>query len=625
MRIAYLDGHRLRRALVAACDYTEAKRRELNRINVFPVPDGDTGTNLALTVRAVADHLRRNADQSVSVVAREAAEAAVLGARGNSGMMLSHFLLGFAEAVGDRKRVGTTDFTDALESGVASLYAAIERPVEGTILTVIRETAEGARACEVADFRPYLEALLRHARSSLERTPELLPVLKEAGVVDAGAKGFVHIIEGAVEYMIRGDLLVGRAPDPAPIPEDDDAGAGGGALAAGAAAYGGNEQFRYCTEALVRGDALPTAEQTRAALREMGDSLVVIRTGDVLKVHIHSDEPERVFAWLRERGTLATHKAEDMEAQHRTLGRGGHASLARRPVGIVTESAQDLPAEVVRAHGIHVVPVLLLEGETVYRDGIDITALEFHERMERGGELPTTSQPAPGSFLQAFGRAAEDGEEVLYVGLSGALSGTFASAEAAASRFDRETPLHLFDSRAASILQGLLVLKAAELAEEGVAPAEILPRLEQLRDGGGLLFTVDTFERLLASGRVSRGRAWMARTLGIKPILELSGEGAIIPAGKALGRERVLRSVLRTVEARVPVGSKVRFGVVHVGRPEVIDRLGRELRARYGRHTEILSAPVTPVLATHLGPGAWGVGWLVEDALPAGAAAEGES
>lgn len=597
---------------MAACDYTESKRRELNRINVFPVPDGDTGTNLALTVRAVAEHLRRMSDPSVSVVAAQAAEAAVLGARGNSGMMLSHFLLGFAESVGERARIGTADFTVALEAGVAALYAAIERPVEGTILTVIRETAEAARETEIADFRPYLEALLQRAQASLARTPELLPVLKAAGVVDAGAKGFVHIIEGAVDYMIRGDLLVSRAPDPVVVPEDSDFKASG-AMAAGAAAYQAEEQFRYCTEALVRGDGLPTEEEVRGHLRTLGDSLVVIRTRDLLKVHIHTDAPGEVFAWLRERGTLATHKAEDMEAQHETLARAGHADIARRPISIVTESAQDLPAEVLRAHGIHVVPLLLLEGGTVHRDGIDITALEFHERMRTGGDLPTTSQPSPGTFLEGFRRAAEDGEEVLYVGLSGALSGTFASAEAAAARFDGATPLHLFDSRAASIMQGLLVLKAAELAEEGFAPRDILPRLEAMRERTGLLFTVDTFERLLASGRVSKGRAWIARALGIKPILELSPEGAIVPAGKALGRQRVIQEVLRTIEGRIPTGARVRFGVVHVGRPELVGPLRDELCARYGRHTEVLSGPVTSVLATHLGPGAWGIGWLVED------------
>jgi len=614
MGIAYVDGHRLRRALVAACDYTEGRRRELNRINVFPVPDGDTGTNLALTLRAIADHLRRTQAAEVGRIAGEAAEAAVMGARGNSGMMLSHFLLGFAGSIEGRIRIGTAELAGALEAGVASLYGAIEKPVEGTILTVMRETAEAARESQMSDLLPFLHSILSRARDSLAATPDLLPVLKKAGVVDAGAKGFVHLLEGVVEYTRTGTLVVGRAPDPASPGATEEGEAEEGPLG-GLDFDDSSETFQFCTEALVRGETLPSPEEVRAELRELGDSLVVIRTGDVLKVHIHTDEPDRIFAYLRGVGRLATHKAEDMRVQHATISRaaGGHRSLARRPVSLVTESAHDLPDEVIRAHGIQVVPLLLMEGDEVLRDGVDITAEEFHGRMDRGDRLPTTSQPAPASFLRAFEQAAEEGEEILYVGLSSKLSGTFASAEAAAARF-RGPPLHLFDSRAASMLEGLLALKAAELGEIGTPVPEILERLRSARDRSGIYFTVDRFDRLLASGRVGKGKAWLGTFLRLKPILALDEEGAIQPVGRALGRRRVFENVLDEISNRVPPGSaRVRFGIVHVSRPEVVGVISERLRERWGEDVEILSSPAAPVLATHLGPGAWGVAYLVEE------------
>jgi dihydroxyacetone kinase-like predicted kinase len=146
MQITYLDGPRLRRSLLAACEYAQLQRAELNRINVFPVPDGDTGTNLALTVRAIADHLRTSTSREVSGVAREAAQSAVLGARGNCGLMLSHFLLGFAEHLVGRVRITTAEFSHALCAGVERLYRSLEKPMEGTILTVMRDAAESARA-----------------------------------------------------------------------------------------------------------------------------------------------------------------------------------------------------------------------------------------------------------------------------------------------------------------------------------------------------------------------------------------------------------------------------------------------------------------------------------------------
>jgi uncharacterized protein len=607
MKIAYLNGPRLRRALIAACDFTESRRRELNRINVFPVPDGDTGTNLALTVRAVADHLRRLSHPTVGAVAHEAAEAAVLGARGNSGMMLSHFLLGFASRVGPADRIDTATFGAALQAGVEALETAIDRPVEGTILTVMRDTAQVATTLDEPDFHPFLTALVEEARASLARTPDLLPALREAGVVDAGAKGFVHLLEGTVLFVVEGRLMEDVTPPP-PAPSDDLSPA-----AAAHATYAADETYRFCTEGLVRGDTLPDEETVRAFLRGLGDSIVVIRTGSILKVHVHTDAPDQVFDWLREHGTLATHKAEDMQLQHDTVARGGAGALARRPVALVTESAQDLPEAVLRAHGIGVVPLLLLDGDEVLRDGIDISAEAFHARLDTPGPLPTTSQPAPADFLRAFERAAEEGETVLYVGLSSTLSGTFASAEAAAARFRGDTPILRVDTRAASILQGLLVLLAAELAEAGVPSGEIPARLEAAREASGIFFTVDTFDRLLASGRVGRGKAFLGRLMHVKPILELGPDGRVAPFGKARGREAVEAAVVAEVLRRVPPAEArgtVRFGIVHVARTEVVASLEATLRNHYGPHTEILSGPVTPVLATHLGAGAWGLGWM---------------
>ncbi|MEE2898648.1 MAG: DegV family protein [Gemmatimonadota bacterium] len=606
MQIKYLDGPRLRRSLVAACEYAQRYREELNRINVFPVPDGDTGTNLALTVRAIADHLRANDARAVSEVAHEAAQAAVLGARGNCGMLLSHFFLGFSNDLTGLERIGTARFAEALRAGATGVYEALEKPVEGTILTVIRDTAEAAESLGNLDFVLFLERLVEEARSSLERTPDLLPVLKKSGVVDAGAKGFVSILEGVLLFM-DGDPLLAAEPDGM---EADDA-----AAVAQMEYPDDEEQFRFCTEALVRGESLPSQTEVREVLREMGDSLIVIRSSDVLKIHVHSDEPEQVFTYLRSVGTLVTHKAEDMRAQHAAVERAadGHIHLARRPVSVVTDSAADLSEEIVRAHGIHVTPLVLVDGDQTYRDGVDISAEEFHRRLADASALPTTSQPAPADFLDTFARAAEEGEAIVGVLTGSGLSGTFNSGEAAVARF-HSAPVHLADSLGASLLLGLLVLKACELAELGWAPEDIVREVDRVRAQSSILFIVDTFERLIASGRMGRGRALLGRLFGIKPILMLDLAGKVEPVGKALGMERAGEELLRQLRQRIPVGArKVRFGVVHVGVPHVVEPAIARLRAEYGDQVEVLTAPVTSVIATHLGIGAWGVAYLVED------------
>jgi len=604
MRIQYLDGVRLRRALVAGCDFVQQRRAELNRINVFPVPDGDTGTNLALTASAIADHLRSLDETRLDRVAGEAADAAILGARGNCGMILSHFLLGFAEAIRAHERVDAERFARAMTAAVEHVYRSLERPVEGTIITVMREVAEEAAAGRTTDFADLLELLLVRARDACARTPELLPALRSAGVVDAGALGFVHLLEGMGAY-VHGDpftTLDATAPY-ADVP----------AAAAQVEYPAQNEIFRFCTEALVRGDALPESDTARAWLRERGDSLIVIRGADVLKVHIHTDDPDDVFDYLRTLGTLVTHKAEDMQVQHAAVERAAsaHVQLARRPISIVADSGCDLPDEVVRAHGIHVVPLMIVFEHEALRDRVDIDADTFLERLRRG-EHPTTSQPAPKAFIDAYRAAAGDGETVLAVVLSSTLSGTFGSAEAAAKRIE-DAPLVLHDSLAASMLQGLLVLKAAELAELGRDAHDIARELTRIRAQSGMLFTVDVFDNLLKSGRVGRGQVMIAGLLDIRPILEIGHDGSVHPIAKVRGRAHVPDRMLQTLRARIPRDPKrLRFAIVHVGCEEKAASFAGMLRDEWGNRDVIITR-ASPVLATHLGVGAWGVAWMLED------------
>jgi DegV family protein with EDD domain len=341
--------------------------------------------------------------------------------------------------------------------------------------------------------------------------------------------------------------------------------------------------------------------------------MIVIRADQVLKVHIHSYDPDAVFGILKVYGTLATHKAEDMHVQHDTVEQSsaGHVQLARRPITIVTDTAADLPDDVIRAHGIRLIPMMLVTEDAVYRDRLDISAEEFAQRMVDHGELPTTSQPPPAAFLEGFTRAAEDGEQIVAVVVGSALSGTLASAEAATQQFD-DVPIHLVDSKGASLLQGLLTLKAAELAELGTPPEEILAELARIRKRSGILFTVETFDRLLASGRVGRGKALLGSMLNVRPILGLTEEGRVRPFGKAIGSERVILALLNALDEEIGDARRVRFGTIHVACPEVSERVNALLRSRYG-DVEILTHPATPVIATHVGPGAWGVAYMVED------------
>jgi len=604
--IGYVDGPRLARSLFAAADWVAAGRDEINRINVFPVPDGDTGTNFSLTLRAVVDALRALGDASLPETARTIARGAVLGARGNSGMMLAHFLLGFAESIGDRPTAATGDLAAALRRGADRLYDSLDDPREGTILTVARDAAAAgeAAAADTADIGEFMRRLLAEGELALARTPELMAVLKEAGVVDAGGKGFVRMLEGVVRY-IEGDPI---------LPVADAAGAGTRDVAivpAATAEVATERNFQFCTEVLVRGAHLPSGNEVRAAMHAFGGSVVVAVMADILKIHVHTDTPEAVFSYATRWGRVETTKADDMRAQHRRLAHAG-----RRSVAVVTDSSADLADSVLDRHHIALVPLQVVFGDQSFRDRVELKPEEFYRRLASARELPTTSQPTPAEFVRVLRDARAGADEVVAVFLSAALSGTFGSAQASL-RAAGISGVHVVDSRSASLGVGMLALRAAELAEAGWTGAAIAGELERVRGRSGMLLTVDHYDNLLRSGRVSRGKAWLAGMLDVKPILSLDVAGSVVPLDRVRGREQLVPRVLELLERRLtPRPTVVRFGVVHTGAMDAAERVRTALVAAY-RPRDCFVALATGVLGTHVGAGAWAIFYQVEDGTPA--------
>jgi DegV family protein with EDD domain len=608
--IAYVDGPRLARSIFAAADWVTAGRDEINRINVFPVPDGDTGTNFSLTLRAVADALRALGAASLPETARTMSRAAVLGARGNSGMMLAHFLLGFSESLGDRATARATDIAAAVRTGSDRLYASLDDPREGTILTVAREAAEAAEraAADSPDIAEFMHRLLAEGEAALARTPELMAALREAGVVDAGGKGFVRMIEGVVRYIEGDPILAVTGPEAEPA-----------AVPAAQVEVAAERDFQYCTEVLVRGEHLPPANEVRAAMHTFGGSVVVASAGDILKIHVHTDSPEAVFSYAARWGRVETTKADDMRAQHRRL-----AHPERRAIAVVADSSADLPDPVLDRHHIALVPLQVVFGDQTFRDRVELKPEDFYRRLRGARDLPTTSQPAPADFVRVFRDARAEADEVVAVLLSAGLSGTFTSAQAAV-RAGGVSGVHLVDSRSASLGLGMLALRAAELAESGWSGSAISRELERVRERSGMLLTVDRYDNLLRSGRVSRGKAWLAGMLDVKPILSLDASGRVIPVDRVRGRDQVVPRLLALLDRRLtPRPKVVRFGVAHAEAPEMAERVRNALVAAY-QPRDCFVTLATGVLATHVGPGAWAVFYQVEDgpAERSGGAAEG--
>jgi DegV family protein with EDD domain len=300
-----------------------------------------------------------------------------------------------------------------------------------------------------------------------------------------------------------------------------------------------------------------------------------------------------------------------MRAQHRRL-----SHPERRPVALVADSSADLPDAVLDRHQIALVPLQVVFGDETFRDRVELKPEDFYRRLRAARDLPTTSQPAPADFVRVFRDARAEADEVVAVLLSAGLSGTFGSAQAAV-RAGGVSGVHLVDSRSASLGLGMLALRGAELAEAGWRGAAISRELERVRERSGMLLTVDRYDNLLRSGRVSRGKAWLAGMLDVKPILSLDASGRVIPVDRVRGRDQVVPRVLALLDRRLtPRPKVVRFGVAHAEAPETAERVRNALVAAY-RPRDCFVTLATGVLATHVGPGAWAVFYQVEDG-PAG-------
>jgi DegV family protein with EDD domain len=334
--------------------------------------------------------------------------------------------------------------------------------------------------------------------------------------------------------------------------------------------------------------------------------------GDVLKIHVHTDSPDDVFAHAASWGTVAARKADDMRAQHQRLRHG-----TQRAVAIVTDSSADLTDAILDRHHIAMVPLQVVFGDEVHLDRVGLRPEAFYHRLRDSRELPTTSQPTPGDFVRVFRSAGAEAEAVVAVLLSGGLSGTYQAGVTAARVAGLEN-VSVVDSRTVSLGLGMLALRAAELAEAGWSAAAIVTEVERLRAQTGVLLTVDRFDNLLRSGRVSRGKAWLGGLLNVKPILTLDAAGRVVPVDRARGREDVIRRVLAKIKERLtPRPRQVRFGIAHAEAPEVAERIRNALVAAFQPRDAFVSL-ATGVLGAHVGPGAWAVFWQVEDGAPEG-------
>ncbi|WP_191561747.1 DAK2 domain-containing protein [Metabacillus idriensis] len=321
MSITILDGKRFAEMIMQGAGHLSNNAKYVDALNVFPVPDGDTGTNMNLSMTSGAKEVGNNVSDHIGKVGAALSKGLLMGARGNSGVILSQLFRGFSKAIEMKSTIKSVDFANALQAGVDTAYKAVMKPVEGTILTVAKDSAKKAVDAIEADssisLDKLMEAVLKEAKASLERTPDLLPVLKEVGVVDSGGQGLVFVYEGFLAEL-KGEK-VSSIPVSASMTDLVSA-----EHHKNVASHINTEdiEFGYCTEFMVRFEDDKDAfseDQFRQDLSEHGDSLLVIADDEIVKVHIHAEYPGKVLTYGQRYGSLINMKIENMRQQHTSL------------------------------------------------------------------------------------------------------------------------------------------------------------------------------------------------------------------------------------------------------------------------------------------------------------------
>lgn len=365
MSINVLDGNRFAEMIIQGANHLSANAKYVDALNVFPVPDGDTGTNMNLSMTSGAKEVKNNTQAHIGKVGSALSKGLLMGARGNSGVILSQLFRGFSRAIEHKSEITAKDFASALESGVETAYKAVMKPVEGTILTVAKDSAKKAVqvAKKQADIIVVMEEVLKEAQSSLNRTPDLLPVLKEVGVVDSGGQGLVFVYEGFLAEL-KGEALPDATTARIKMEELVSA---EHHKSVQSHIQTEDIEFGYCTEFMVKLDRekQPFSEETfRQDLSKHGDSLLVIADEKLVKVHIHAEYPGEVLSYGQRYGSLVNMKIENMREQHSSIV--GEPTMAveepqstkvaePREYGIVTVSMGSGIAELFKSIGAQAV------------------------------------------------------------------------------------------------------------------------------------------------------------------------------------------------------------------------------------------------------------------------------
>ncbi|MFA5543482.1 MAG: DegV family protein [Bacilli bacterium] len=577
MQLAMLNGRELYYAIISGAKKILNERTHLNKINVFPVPDGDTGNNMSYMMQRIITDAKPS--DSISDAMESIANAAISGSRGNSGIIFAEYLNGLYEHLKGKNTVYLVEFHEAIKNGIKKAYEALVNPVEGTILTVLRKSFD--IEVEGDDFVEYFDRILVRAKIALEETTNELEILKINKVVDAGASGFTSFLEGMTQYIKTKEAVVYIETEDIDHEE---------------VAHDMIVDERYCTEALMS-DVKVGTSQLKEIFKDLGTSLIVSGRQDKMRMHIHTNKPEEVFYRLRDYANIIEQKVDDMIRQQQSLA-PEHPRIA-----IVTDSIADIPMDIRDKYQIHLMPINLMVDNVSFLDKVTITTETFYKLMD-DVESFSSSQPDKMFIERNLKYLEEHYDDIIVVTVASKLSGTYN----AFYQYAKKNPkIHVIDSKQNSGAQGLVVLEVAKMIEKGKSVKEILDDIPNFINRTKIYVSVKTLKYMVKMGRVKKVTGLIAKIINLKPVISLGKEGEGIIKTKAFSLNGNVKKIIKLVKQE----KVTQYIMVHAQAEERASKLALKLEKILG-FKPLYTTEISPIVAMNAGIGAIAVALTYE-------------
>jgi DegV family protein with EDD domain len=571
----------LRIEIVNGCYRVIEQQQELNQINVFPVADGDTGDNMAAVCSSIIEF--SEVKENLKKTGKSIAEYALMGSRGNSGILLTHFFVTFAQYLPSSNNLNFSHFCFALQKISNQIDSILSTPVEGTIITIIKKLAELANT--TTNEQSIAKAMIKITpllKLEVEHTTSTLKILQEAKIVDAGALGFYYFIEGFSAFLEHGIPI-----KPATVYEIPE-------FQKHEHNYYELPTFRYCTEAIVKNSAM-NQQELLAQLTQQGDCVAIVGTNELFKIHLHTNNPPHLFSDLYRLGTLKYPKVDDMHRQYQI-------QFARKyPIALVTDSSADLPDELLDTYQIHPIALNIHIGEHDFLDKYCFKPHYFYNQLKHFPIYPKTSCPHPSKVKQQLARLRAHYENVLILSISSTMSGMH---DAFVQACSGDNHIKILDTKTNSAAHGLLLQYAGELIAAATPFDELIKKLERAIKNTFIFVLVNQFDSMIRSGRMNKVSAALASWAHIKPIVSIDQNGRGVIAAKSLSQEKGLNKLIDLVQEQIKKSNRdlEDYCIVHADNNQDAERLA-EMSTHYFNKSPLFIDSVSLAIGLHAGKG----------------------